>query len=65
MSKKFTLFWMDGKREVVEGDNISHSVICAGYGYGAIAALDFYAVGDNYDYIWNSVDKKWNIIRWE
>lgn len=37
--KVFTLFWLDGTREAAMNN--------AGYGAGALRALDFYAEGDD------------------
>ncbi len=47
---EFTLFWEDGKREIVKGGDITDAVNRAGYGGGAMAALDFYDHGDNKEY---------------
>jgi hypothetical protein len=38
----FRLFWRDGKQEVIEGTTISDAFTRAGYGAGAVAALDYY-----------------------
>ena len=54
---KFTFYWLDGKCEVLEGDAPEHALEKAGYGNGAIKALDFFARGDNKEYIW--YDHKW------
>ena len=40
--KKFQLFWLDGKTEIVEGTDIADAFRRAGYGNGAISALDYY-----------------------
>jgi len=40
--KKFKLYWLDGKEEVVEGTSIADAFMRAGYGNGAIRALDYY-----------------------
>lgn len=58
----FTLFWLDGKREVVHGGDIASAMTKAGYGNGALRALDFHAKGDNDKYKWNSVKLEWNLI---
>lgn len=55
--QKFTLYWLHGKREVVEGNTISEAFTLVGYSAGAIRALDFYAQGDNHDYIWDKETK--------
>lgn len=40
--KNFKLYWLDGTTEVVVGDNIARAMTKAGYGAGAIRALDYY-----------------------
>jgi hypothetical protein len=59
--KEFTLFWLDGKREVVKGKDIKDAVTTAGYGMGALGALDFHSAGDNNDYVWNAVTRQWDM----
>lgn len=50
---KFTLYWRTGDREVVEGRNPAEAMTRAGYSGGAVAALDFWARGDDSKYSWN------------
>jgi hypothetical protein len=57
---KFTLYWLDGTRRVVEGKTIEAACTKAGYGAGAIKALDFYANGDTDDYVWNAKTHAWD-----
>lgn len=57
---KFTLYWRTGHREVVSGRTIAEAMTLAGYGGGAIRALDFHAVGDNTEYEWDAVAREWN-----
>lgn len=40
--KKFKLHWLDGKEEIVEGQDIKDAFTLAGYGAGALSALDYY-----------------------
>lgn len=42
MDKKFILYWLDGKTEEVTGPNIQIAFSRAGYGGGAIRALDYF-----------------------
>ena len=58
--KQFTLYWRTGKREVVSGRDPAEAMTLAGYGGGAIRALDFYAEGDNHEYSWDSGEREWN-----
>lgn len=59
--QNFTLYWRTGKRDVFAGRNISDAFRRAGYGGGAIRALDFYADGDDDKYAWNTVTKEWDL----
>ena len=43
--ERFTLYWRDGSRNVVKGKSIEDAFTQAGYGGGAIAALDWYDAG--------------------
>lgn len=56
---KFTLFWKTGQREVVEGDTPSQAMTLAGYSNGSLIALDFWAHGDNQEYVWNKETRSW------
>lgn len=59
--KKFRLYWLDGKTEIVEGDDITDAFSKAGYGAGAMRALDFWDNGELQSYEWNSVEKAWRM----
>jgi hypothetical protein len=50
---EFTLYFIGGKKEVVRGATIADACNKAGYGQGAISALDFYCkVGEGtYTYV--------------
>lgn len=57
--KKFTLYWLDGKREVVEGLDVAKAMTDAGYENGAIKALDFHTDGEDTNYRWDRRTKVW------
>jgi hypothetical protein len=59
--KTYTLYWLDGKREVIQGNDIADAMTKAGYGQGAVKALDFHASGDCNDYVWNKETYDWNM----
>lgn len=40
--KTFQLFWLNGKSEIVKGTSIADAFTRAGYGAGALGALDYY-----------------------
>jgi len=42
MKKKFRLHWLHGKTEIIEGNDITDAFNKAGYGAGALRALDYY-----------------------
>ena len=39
--RTFILYWLDGKEEKVRGNDIADAFMRAGYGGGALAALDY------------------------
>lgn len=56
----WTLYWLTGDRQVIEGPDISTAMSCAGIGAGALSALDFYAEGDkDHGYRWPADDSCW------
>lgn len=57
VDKTFTLFWLDGKRELVLGPTPAEAMNRAGYGGAAVRALDFFAEGDDSSY--QFVKKQW------
>jgi len=57
--KPFTLYWLNGQREVVHGSGAANAMTNAGYSSGALRALDFYKDGDSDAYVWNEVTRKW------
>ena len=53
----YTFYWLDGKRQVLPGSDAADALNRAGYGAGALRALDFHAKGDNDEYAW--IDGRW------
>jgi len=49
------LFWLDGKKEKAAGRTCAEAFVNAGYGLGAVIALDFFGYSDTHDW----VDGKW------
>ena len=58
----YTLYWRDGQRNTVTGPDVARAMTLAGYGGGALPALDFYAVGDNHDYEWDVSLRDWAVF---
>jgi len=42
IKKKFKIYWLDGKTEIIKGCDIVDAFTRAGYGAGAINAVDYY-----------------------
>ena len=40
--KKYKLYWLDGRTEIIEGNDTVDSFNRAGIGHGALRALDYY-----------------------
>ena len=59
MDKTYTYYWRTGQRQVFKGRNPAEALTLAGYGGGAVRALDFYAEGDNDEYQWNNERREW------
>lgn len=58
--KNFILYWLSGKKETVTGTDIRDAFSRAGYGAGAVRAMDFYAgEGEAPDYTWVPAERKW------
>lgn len=59
MANQFTIYWLDGKKSVLEGDTVHEAFSAAGYSRGAVRAVDWYENGVNDDYVWNPEKKEW------
>ncbi len=53
----YTFYWRTGQREIYSGNSPADALNGAGYGYGALAALDFYMPGD--DHAYEYINHKW------
>lgn len=58
--KKFTLYWLTGNSEPVEGNDISDAFTRAGYNGAAGGALDFYSNTHVVEYNWNRKTRSWD-----
>lgn len=59
---QYTIYWLDGKKTVLstkKGNSIADAFTEAGYGNGAIRAIDFYVNGTDDNYNWDSVKHEW------
>ncbi|HCI57898.1 MAG TPA: hypothetical protein DFH96_03870 [Bacteroidetes bacterium] len=56
--EKIRLYWLNGKTEVIEGNTAAEAFTKAGYGAGALKALDFYDLGETQSYEYNKA-KGW------
>lgn len=52
----FTLYWLNGNRTVIKGSTVEEAFTIAGYGAGAIRAVDWYDVGvtDTHNFVGNN-----------
>lgn len=53
------LYWLSGETEIVRGTTIADAMNKAGYGGGAVTALDFYKEGEQSTYQWDAAKKTW------
>lgn len=56
--KNYTFYWLNGKSEKAEGNSLADAFRRAGYGLGALDALDFYSESDD-DYEWDKTVREW------
>ena len=57
----YTFFWTTGDTDVLQGDTATDALNNAGFGAGALRALDFYALNDVRDeWEWDSAASTWN-----
>lgn len=58
-NKKWALYWLDGRHEIVAGPTIEEAFRNAGIGRGALSALDVYTEGPDLKYEWDKTEKSW------
>ena len=57
--KTFTLYWLTGDKEIVQGMDVADAVRRSGYGGGALRALDFWEEGTSENWTWNPTTHRW------
>lgn len=57
--KTWTIYWRSGDKTVITGPTIENAFSSAGYGGGAISAVDFYMEGDDSSYTYNKTTHEW------
>lgn len=55
----YTFYWLTGDKDILSGYDPADALNNAGYGAGALRALDFYKAGDNNEYVWDTESHKW------
>lgn len=60
--ERYTYYWRDGSREVLEGTDFINAFTRAGYSSGAVRALDFFMEGDDKEYEWDSECHTWKKV---
>ena len=58
-NNKFTIYWKDGSRKVITGVTMEDAFTTAGYGAGAVAAIDWYDNGISQTHHYNMETKEW------
>lgn len=58
--KKFTLYWLSGNAEPVEGKDIADAFTRAGYSNAAAGALSLYSETHEIEYDWNRQTRSWD-----
>lgn len=54
---KFGVYWKNGQHEIIKGNGFADAFTRAGYGQGALRALDVWHPGDEVKYEWSG--KEW------
>lgn len=57
--KFFTIYWLGGNRSVVNGKDIADAFSRAGYGGGAVNAIDWYDEGVSETHFYNKQERQW------
>jgi len=59
---KYSIYWRNGKREIVTGTSITDACRNAGIGAGALEAMDFFMPGSKDTHKWNKETREWDRI---
>ena len=60
--KEFTIYWRYNEKSIVKGFSEQDAFTKAGFGAGALNAVDFFMAGNNNEYKWNEKTKYWDKI---
>lgn len=61
--KNFIIYWFDGTTSSIKGNSIEDAFTKAGYGAGAVRAVDFYEEGtENTNYEYSKKEHTWKRI---
>lgn len=55
----YTVYWLDGTREVIRGTDIANAFANAGYVDGSLRAMDMWRWGNDTDYAWDRAKRIW------
>jgi len=58
-NKYFTIYWRNGDRSVIQGPTIDQAFTNAGYGAGAMSAVDWYDNGVTETHSWDKDSHSW------
>ncbi len=56
----YTLYWKNGKREVLKGTDVVHALRETGYQAKDLRDLSFFTPGDNKDFKWIESNRSWD-----
>ena len=60
--KHFTLYWRDGRRQIIQGPTIDQAFTAAGYSAGAVSGIDWYTEGITYTDTYNKETRSWELL---
>lgn len=55
------IYWLDGKKTEIKGKDEIDAFSRAGYGGGAIRAIDFISKESSREYVWDDEERRWKI----
>lgn len=55
----YKVYWLDGTSELIQGNDITDAFNKAGYGAGAINAIDFYSDKPDEKYMYDKLNHEW------
>ena len=60
--KYFTLYWRDGRRQVIQGPSFDEAFAVTGYSMDAVSGIDWYTEGITYTDAYNKETRSWEAL---